>query len=153
LKNKYYPEKKEGQEKDDLSTFYKQLSAYKYNKTICLDETSIYLNMTYSYGRSKTGIRAIYKTNKYPFKRYNMLCAISANKVVGYVFYKDLKCGVKTQNIIEFYSNAIKDKYKDHLIIMDNAVIHKSKIVRQTIEESGNHLLYSVPHHPETNAI
>jgi transposase len=36
---------------------------------------------------------------------------------------------------------------------MDNAVIHKSKIVRQTIEESGNHLLYSVPYHPETNAI
>jgi len=36
---------------------------------------------------------------------------------------------------------------------MDNAVIHKSKIVRQTIEESCNYLLYSVPYHPETNAI
>ncbi len=35
---------------------------------------------------------------------------------------------------------------------MDNAVIHKSKIVRQTIEESGNHLLYNVPYHQETNA-
>lgn len=43
--------------------------------------------------------------------------------------------------------------YKDHLLIMDNAVIHKSKIVRQTIEDSGNHLLYSVPYHTETNAI
>ena len=38
--------------------------------------------------------------------------------------------------------------YKDNLLIMDNVVIHKSKIVRQTIEESGNHLLYSVPYHP-----
>ena len=47
----------------------------------------------------------------------------------------------------------IKDKYKDYLVIMDNAVIHKSKIVKQIIEESGNHLLYSVPYHPETNAI
>ena len=36
---------------------------------------------------------------------------------------------------------------------MDNAVIHKSKIVRQTVEKSGNYLLYSVPYHPETNAI
>jgi GMP synthase-like glutamine amidotransferase len=36
---------------------------------------------------------------------------------------------------------------------MDNVVIHKSKIVRQTIEESGNHLLYSVQYHPETNAV
>jgi len=153
LKNKYYPEKKEGQEKDDLKTFYKQLSQYKYDKTICLDETSIYLNMTSSYGRSKSGTRAIYKINKYPFKRYNMLCAISANKVVGYVLYKDLKGGIKTNNIIDFYNDVIKDNYKDHLLIMDNAVIHKSKIVRQTIEESGNHLLYSVPFHPETNAI
>ena len=153
MKNKYYPEKKEGQEKDDLTNFYKQLSHYKYDKTICLDETSIYLNMIYSYGRSKSGTRAIYKTNKYPFKRYNMLCAISSNKIVGYVLYKDLKGGVKTQNIIDFYNEVIKDKYKDHLIIMDNTVIHKSKIVRQTIEESGNHLLYSVPYHPEINAI
>jgi len=51
------------------------------------------------------------------------------------------------------YNDVIKNDYKDHLIIMDNAVIHKSKIVRQTIEESGNHLLYSVPYHLETNAI
>jgi len=36
---------------------------------------------------------------------------------------------------------------------MDNAVIHRSKIIRQIIEESNNDLLYSVPYHPETNAI
>ena len=109
--------------------------------------------MTSSYGRSKSDTRAIYKTNKYPFKRYNMLCAISANKVVGYELYKYLKCGIKTNNIIEFYNDVIKDNYTDHLIIMDNAVINKSKIVRQTIEESSNHLHYSVPYHPDTNTI
>ena len=36
---------------------------------------------------------------------------------------------------------------------MDNAVIHRSKIIKQIIEESNNKLLYSVPYHPETNAI
>ena len=36
---------------------------------------------------------------------------------------------------------------------MDNARIHKSKIIRETIEKSGNNLLYTVPYHPETNAI
>jgi transposase len=36
---------------------------------------------------------------------------------------------------------------------MDNAVIHKSKIIKNTIENSNNKLLYSVPYHPETNAI
>jgi len=33
------------------------------------------------------------------------------------------------------------------------AVIHRSKIIRQIIEESNNKLLYSVPYHPQTNAI
>jgi transposase len=34
---------------------------------------------------------------------------------------------------------------------MDNAIIHKSKLIRETIEYDNNHLLYSVPYHPETN--
>jgi len=36
---------------------------------------------------------------------------------------------------------------------MDNAFIHRSNIIRQIIKESNNDLLYSVPYHPETNAI
>lgn len=153
LRSKYYPEKREGQEKDDLSEFYKKLGNYDYTKTICLDETSIPLNMTLSYGRSRSGTRVIKKTNKYPYKRYNLLCAISANKVIGWKLYPDRKGGVKTPDILEFYGEFIKDKYKNHLIIMDNAVIHKSKIIRETIEDSKNELLYSVPYHPETNSI
>jgi transposase len=109
--------------------------------------------MKLSYGRSKTGTRVIDKTYKYPYKRYNLLFAISAGKIIDYVLYKDLKGGLKTTNIIEFYNNSIKNKYKNYLIIMDNAVIHRSKIIRQIIEESNNDLLYSVPYHPETNAI
>ena len=61
MRNKYYPEKKEGQEKQDLETFYNKLKNYDYTKTICLDETSIPLNMTFSYGRSRSGTRVIKK--------------------------------------------------------------------------------------------
>ena len=153
MRSKYYPEKREGQEKQDLDNFYKNLEKYNYKKTICLDETSIYLNMTLSYGRSKSGTRVIKKTTKYPYKRYNLLCAISSNKVVGWNLYPERKGGVKTIDIIEFYNNCIKNKYENHLIIMDNAVIHKSKIIKNIIENSNNELLYSVPYHPETNAI
>jgi transposase len=124
-----------------------------YKRTICLDETSIYLNMKPSYGRSKSGTRVIKKTNIYPFKRYNMLCAICANKVVGWKLYKDIKGVLKTQNILDFYDEFIKDNYKNYLIIMDNAVIHKSKMIREKIEDNHNYLLYSVPYHPETNSI
>ena len=106
-----------------------------------------------SYGRSRSGTRVIKKTNIYPFKRYNMLCAICANKVVGWKLYKDIKGGLKTQNILDFYDEFIKDNYKNYLIIMDNAVIHKSKMIREKIEDNHNYLLYSVPYHPETNSI
>jgi transposase len=153
LRSKYYPEKREGQEATDLKTFYEKLNTYDYKRTICLDETSIYLNMKPSYGRSRSGTRVIKKTNIYPFKRYNMLCAICANKVVGWKLYKDIKGGLKTQNILDFYDEFIKDNYKNYLIIMDNAIIHKSKMIREKIEDNHNYLLYSVPYHPETNSI
>jgi len=153
LRSRYYPEKRESQEKMDLETFYNRLKKYDYKKTICLDETSIYLNMTHSYGRSKSGTRVIKRTNKYPYKRYNLLCAISYNKVIGWTLYEYVKGGLTKQDILDFYNHYINDKYKNHLIIMDNARIHVSKIIRETIEKSGNSLLYTVPYHPETNAI
>lgn len=153
VRSKYYPEKRASQEKTDIETFYKELKKYNYKKTICLDETSIYLNMTQSYGRSKSGTRAIKKTNTYPFKRYNLLCAISYNKVIGWTLYEYVKGGLKKEHILDFYNHFIKDKYKNHLIIMDNARIHKSKIIRETIEKSDNYLLYTVPYNPQTNAI
>lgn len=153
LRNKYYPEKREGQEKQDLEDFYKILNKYDYKKTICLDETSIYLNMTQSYGRSKSGTRVIKRTTEYPYKRFNLLCAISYNKVIGWTLYEYVKGGLTKEHIVDFYNQYIKDKYKNHLIIMDNARIHKAKIIREVIEESKNELLYSVPYHPETNSI
>ena len=145
LRSKYYPEKKEGQEKEDLETFYKKLNNFDYKRTICLDETSIYLNMTLTYGRSKSGTRVIKKTNKYPYKRFNLLCAISADKVVGWKLYPERKGGVKTTDILDFYDEFIQSKYKNYLVIMDNAVIHKSKLIREKIEYDNNNLLYSVP--------
>ena len=112
-----------------METFYKKLNDFDYKRTICLDETSIYLNITY--GRSRSGTRVIKKTNKYPYKRYNLLCAISADKVVGWKLYPERKGGVKTKDILNFYDEFIQSKYKNYLVIMDNAVIHKSKLIRE----------------------
>jgi len=77
----------------------------------------------------------------------------SADKVICWKLYPERKGGVKTADILEFYDEFIHTKYKNYLVIMDNAVIHTSKIIRETIENDNNHLLYSVPYHPETNSI
>ena len=84
------------------------------------------------------------------------MCAISADKVVGWKLYPERKGGVKTTDILNFYDEFIQSKYtkyKNYLVIMDNAVIHKSKLIRENIEYDNNNLLYSVPYHPETNSI
>ena len=70
-----------------------------------MDETSIYLNMTLSYGRSRSGTRVIKKTNKYPYKKYNLLCDICADKVVGWKLYSEGSGGVKTIDILELKSS------------------------------------------------
>ena len=36
---------------------------------------------------------------------------------------------------------------------MDNGGAHKSSLVKNTVRESNNRLLYSVPYRPKTNAI
>ena len=153
LRSKYYPEKKEGQEKQDLKTFYKTLQKYNYKKTISIDETSIYLNMTLTYGRSKSGTRVIKKTSKYPFKKYNLIVAISYNKIIGWTLYEHLKGGIRKEQQIEFCNKYINKKYKNYLLLYDNASPHKSILLRQLIKDSGNHLLYCVSYHPETNPI
>lgn len=108
LRSKYYPEKREGQEQQDLDTFYNTFNTkYDYSKTICMDESSIYLNMTLTYGRSKSGTRVLKKTNKYPYKRFNLLCAISADKVVAWKLYPQRIGGIKTVDILEFYNDNI----------------------------------------------
>ncbi len=57
-----------------------------------------------------------------------MLCAIAINadKVIGWKLYSKRKDGVKT-TILEFYNEFIDTKCKKYLVIMDNAIIHKSK--------------------------
>ena len=69
---------------------------------------------------------------------------------------KIFKCNFQSlARWIKTYKNKgnINSKYKNYLVIMDNAVIHKSKLIREKIEYDNNYLLYSVPYHPETNSI
>ena len=88
LRKRYYPQKKD--EKKDLEEYYSKIKKINKRKIISIDETSIYLNMTLGYGRSKKGYRVYKKTSIYPFKKYNMLCAIRYGKIIGYEIYKDI---------------------------------------------------------------
>lgn len=109
--------------------------------------------MTQTYGYSKRWQRAIITTHTYPFKRYNVLCAIRYNKVIGIELYKELKGGVKQKELSEFINKYIKNKYKKNLILLDNAMPHRANKVKEVMKASGNDYMYTIPYHPETNPI
>ena len=53
------------------------------------------------------------KTHIYPFKKFNVLCAIKYGKVVGIEIYEELKGGVKVKQFNEFLDKYINNKYKN----------------------------------------
>lgn len=57
------------------------------------------------------------------------------------------------ERLVEFLKENVFCKYKDNLIVLDNAGSHRNEYVKQAILESGNKYLFSVPYTPKTNVI
>ena len=49
------------------------------------------------------------------------------------------------ERFVEFLEANIFNKYKNHLIILDNAGSHNNEYVKQAIINSGNKYLFSLP--------
>lgn len=108
--------------------------------------------MVHTYSRCELGRRCVHKTkdNKV-FVKFTLLVAISSNGIVGWILFE--KGCVNSERMVEFFQKFIINKFKRHLIIMDNGGCHKSQIVRDIVAKSGNQLQYTVPYKPKTNAV
>ena len=153
LRRKYYPEKKLSTLKKDKINFYKQIIDKGKRNIISIDETGLYLNMMKNNGRCEKGKRCYKTIYTYPFIKFNFICAIKYGKVIGYTLYEKNTGGIDSNKFSEFYNKFIKDKYKNHLIILDNAKFHKSKDVIDNIEKSENKIIYSLAYNPNLNPI
>ena len=152
---RHYPETRYNKPidfKKEMKTFYEKVDKFSIHKIISIDETSIHADMTASYSRCELGRRCVKKTkdNKV-FKKYTLVSAISSKGIVGWILYES--GGMTSNRMVEFINKFIKDKFKNYLVIMDNGGAHKSNLVKETIINSKNKLLYSVPYRPKTNAI
>ena len=106
--------------KKELKVFYKEISKYSLNKIISLDETSISPALIMEYSKCSLGKRCVVKTDdNYVFRKFTLLCAISNSKCVGATLYKE--GGMTKEKFVEFLEANIFNKYKNHLIILDNA--------------------------------
>jgi len=84
------------------------------------------------------------------FKKYTGIFAISVNGVVGWDLYE--KSEINADRMVEFLEANITNKFKNKLIILDNASSHRNPKVKEVINKD-NHLLYAVPYQHFTNSI
>ena len=134
-----------------IKDFYDNVKQYNINNIICIDETSINALQSRHHCYSEKGKRCVIKTNSQEvFKKYTAIFAISIDGVIGYTLYP--KGGIDSERLVEFLDTYITNKYKNKVIILDNASSHRNDNVKQTITKY-NSLLYSVPYQHYTNAI
>ena len=84
------------------------------------------------------------------FKKYTGIFAISYNGVLGWDLYE--KGGIDSDRLYEFLEKHITTKYKNKLIILDNASSHRNAKIKELVNKH-NTLLYSVPYQHFTNSI
>jgi len=154
-RHQHYPKERRKQLTDknkEMEDFYNEVRKYPLDKIICLDETSIGSHLKPSYSRCYIGKRCVIKTNNnFVFRSFTLLVAINNSKCVGKLFYE--KGGTTKERMVEFIETQIAPKYKNHLIILDNARSHNNDMVREAIIKSGNQYLFTIPYSPITNAV
>ena len=134
-----------------LKDFYKEVKRYKLEDIICIDETSINALQKRKHCYSEVGKRCVITTTSQDvFKRYTAIMAISTEGVEGWTLYE--KGGIDTDRLVEFLEEFITTKYKNKLIILDNASSHRNERIRELINKH-NKVLYAVPYQHFTNAI
>jgi transposase len=136
---------------NNLKNFYDEVKKYKIEDIICIDETSIKSLQKRNRCYSEKGKRCVIKTQSQEvFKKYTGIFAISVNGVVGWDLYE--KSGINADRMVDFLEANITAKFKNKLIILDNASSHRNPKVKEVINKD-NHLLYAVPYQHFTNSI
>jgi hypothetical protein len=121
------------------------------NDIICIDEISINALQIRHHCYSDIGKRCVIKTKSQEvFKKYTGIFAISTRGVIGYELYD--KGGIDTNRLSLFLEKFILHKYKNKLIVLDNASSHRNAKIKEIINKD-NELIHSVPYQHFTNAI
>jgi len=151
---KHFPKTYRGNirnEQQEMKEFFNEISKFKLEDIISIDETSVSTSLTHNYCRAFLGDRCIKKTtNNEVFKKYSLVVAINNKKCIASELYQN--GAVNAERFNDFLKN-ICSKVKGKLFVLDNGQIHKKESTKQIIKESGNYLVYTCPYHPRLNSI
>jgi hypothetical protein len=83
-------------------------------------------------------------------KKYTGIFAVSTKGVLGWELYE--KSGINIDRLYEFLETHITNKYRNKLIILDNASSHRNERIKELVNKH-NKILYAVPYQHFTNSI
>lgn len=154
-RRKHFPDTRFGKEinyKDEVKRFFDKIKKYNIKDIISIDETSIRANIIPEYCRSQKGRRCYYesKDNKI-FRKYTLIVAISTKGLIGFRLYE--KGGINAEKYLDFINEFILSKYKNKLLLFDNARAHTATNVLDEIKNSKNDYLLNIPYTPQLNPI
>lgn len=116
---------------------------------LCIDETSINTHTSSDYGWGIKGAQ-IFKINKKSRITYTVISAISNKSVVH---NEIIKGSSNAETFKQFIVNLLTKINEPKYLLMDNARIHHSKIIKDYINTTNNQIIYNVPYSPEYNPI
>lgn len=134
--------------KDNINNFKKTIKTIKLSDIISIDETSVDTRIIPVYGWSVKGKKLEMKI-KAVKKRYTVICAINNTHVIHY----EIILGSANAETFKHFLVELDKKVTNKYLLLDNARIHHSKIVKEYITQSTNKLLFNVPYTPEFNPI
>ena len=151
---KHFPKTYRGNirnEQQEMKEFFNEISKFKLENIISIDETSVSTSLTHNYCRAFLGDRCVKKTtNNEVFKKYSLVVAINNKECIASELYQ--KGAVDAERFNDFIKK-ICSKVRGKLFVLDNGQIHNTEQTKQIIKESGNYLLYTCPYHPRLNSI
>ena len=118
---------------------------------VYLDETGIGKNDIEMFAWTKKGTIKPIKVEGKRSKRVNVIAAKSQNQIIApFLFEGSCNTAVFETYIQEVLCPTLR---KGQVVIMDNASFHKSKKIKELIEEKECTLVYLPPYSPERNPI
>lgn len=136
--------------KKEVDKFLCDIKNMDLSKVICIDETYVWQNVPLSYGRAPGSERVVKYMKRSEKIRVSIIMAVCNKEIIAYEKYEDT---INSTVYLDFLKKHIFDKFSGHYLLMDNVKFHKTKMVRNGIEESGNMTLYIPPYSPQCNAI
>lgn len=115
------------------------------------DDRTIYRH----YGWAPRGHRAVKRVSLSRGKRYSILPAMTLD---GYIATRIVSGSVSTEEFIDFVLNDVLPLTNPwpgerSILVMDNCAIHKNRLFRRAIRDSGRRLVFIPPYAPKYNPI